>query len=119
MTSNDSPFQAYITEIDGLLQVMPELPEPEASDLKTLVGDKIGSLPQVRAQDRSLAQAKALEELVTLRKSLIWRSFDTVHIDSIIAQEIRGWPAWKSEKAQRLQKKVAFKTKKREHSTSR
>ena len=110
MTSNVSSFQAHIAEIDGLLQVLPDLPESEANDLKTLIGDKIGSLPQVRAQDRSLPQAKALEGLVALRKTLIWRSFDVVHINSIIAQEIRGWPTQKSEKAQKLQKKAAFKS---------
>lgn len=119
MTSNDSVFQAYIAEIEGLLQVLPELPEPEARDLKTLIGDKIGGLPQIRAQDRSLAQAKAMEGLAALRKTLIWRSFDTVHIDSIIALEIRGWPAQKSEKAHRLQKKVVFKTRSEERSRSR
>ncbi|KAL8823940.1 MAG: hypothetical protein Q9191_005424 [Dirinaria sp. TL-2023a] len=119
MTSNDSSFQAYIAETEALLQILPELPEPEARDLKTLIGDKIGSLPQIRAQDRSLAQAKAMEGLVALRKTLIWRNFDTVHIDSIIAQEIRGWPAHKSEKTHRLQKKVAFHSKSEGRSRSR
>ena len=111
MTFNSSSFQMYIGEIDGLLQVLPDLPEPEASDLKTLIGDKVGDLPRVRAQDRSLTQAQALEVLIALRKTLIWRSFDTVHINSIIAQEILGWPAQKSEKPRKLQKKVFLQTK--------
>ncbi|KAL8824117.1 MAG: hypothetical protein Q9191_005284 [Dirinaria sp. TL-2023a] len=98
MASNDLPFQTHIAEIDGLLQILPDLSEFEAEKLRTLIDDKVGNLPQVRVQDRSITQVKALERLVALRKTLVWRSFDDVHINSIIAQEIMGSPAQEPQK---------------------